>query len=36
LLLPVSELDQRAFADCMRQRGYVRGVIVDRIFSRNR
>lgn len=25
LLLPVSELDHRAFADCMRQRGYVRG-----------
>ena len=25
LLLPVSELDQRAFADCMRQRGYVEG-----------
>jgi hypothetical protein len=25
LLLPVSELDQRAFADCMRQRGYVQG-----------
>lgn len=29
LLLPVSELDHRAFADCMRQRGYVRGFIVD-------
>jgi hypothetical protein len=27
LLLPVSELDQRAFADCMRQRGYVEGSI---------
>ena len=25
LLLPVSELDQRAFAACMRQRGYVEG-----------
>ena len=27
LLLPVSELDQRAFADCMSQRGYVEGSI---------
>ena len=25
LLLPGSELDQRAFAACMRQRGYVEG-----------
>ena len=25
LLLPVSELDQRAFAACIRQRGYVEG-----------
>ena len=29
LLLPVSGLDHRAFADCMRQRGYVRGLIID-------
>lgn len=27
LLLPVSELDHRAFGDCMRQRGYVKGLI---------
>jgi len=25
LLLPVSEMDDRAFADCMRQRGYQKG-----------
>ena len=29
LLLPVSELDRRAFGDCMRLRGYARGFIFD-------
>ena len=29
LLLPVSELDQRVFGDCMRQRGYARGFMLD-------
>ena len=29
LLLPVSELDQRVFGDCMPQRGYARGFMLD-------